>query len=154
MTTKTKEEIQALKDNWIKDPCWDIEDTEGFEEHKDALRAYRLDLEEKHKLAVQARKELRLEKVRNELGIWIPETASALCTFEEIGNALNAWERYLGKEGTNTDDLALGIALEQVRATLLLAAQVQRVADLLGQKIDQDASDDNTDYMTRLYSIK
>jgi len=30
----TPEQIQKLKDNWSQDPCWDIEDTEGFEAHK------------------------------------------------------------------------------------------------------------------------
>ena len=39
---KSKEEIRKLKHNWECDPCWDIEDTEGFEEYKDELRAFRL----------------------------------------------------------------------------------------------------------------
>lgn len=39
---KTPSEIQALIENWIEDPCWDIEDTEGFEDHKDILLKYRL----------------------------------------------------------------------------------------------------------------
>jgi len=30
---KTVEEIDALKRNWYDDPCWDIYDTEGFEDH-------------------------------------------------------------------------------------------------------------------------
>lgn len=33
--------LQLLKDEWIKDPIWDIEDTEGFEEFHDALLAWR-----------------------------------------------------------------------------------------------------------------
>jgi len=37
---KTPEEIQELKDNWRRDPCWEIEDTEGFEEHREELLAY------------------------------------------------------------------------------------------------------------------
>jgi len=30
---KSEQEITALKVNWKSDPCWDIEDTEGFEDH-------------------------------------------------------------------------------------------------------------------------
>lgn len=33
-------EIEALKRNWSRDPNWDIEDTEGFEEHKAELKAF------------------------------------------------------------------------------------------------------------------
>nr|WP_320022073.1 hypothetical protein [uncultured Draconibacterium sp.] len=38
---KTQEEIDRLKQDWQHDPCWDIEETEGFEEHKDELLRYR-----------------------------------------------------------------------------------------------------------------
>ena len=39
---KTEEEIRALKANWQADPLWDIEETEGFEEHRAELLAFRL----------------------------------------------------------------------------------------------------------------
>ncbi len=38
---KTLEEIEQLKANWQKYPCWDIETTEGFEDYKDELLAFR-----------------------------------------------------------------------------------------------------------------
>jgi len=38
---KTAEEIEALKLEWASDPCWDLEDTEGFEDHREDLLAYR-----------------------------------------------------------------------------------------------------------------
>jgi hypothetical protein len=38
--TKTKEELDDLKAQWKADPCWDIADTEGFEDHKEELQAY------------------------------------------------------------------------------------------------------------------
>lgn len=38
---KTQEEIQELKDQWVMDPCWDIEQTEGFGDHFEELKAYR-----------------------------------------------------------------------------------------------------------------
>lgn len=34
--------ISRLKANWISDPCWDIEDSEGFEEFHDELLQFRL----------------------------------------------------------------------------------------------------------------
>lgn len=38
---KTLEEIADLKASWEADGTWDIEDTEGFEDHYDELLAYR-----------------------------------------------------------------------------------------------------------------
>jgi hypothetical protein len=40
--SKTITEIESLKNNWLKNPCWDIEDTEGFESYKEELLAFRL----------------------------------------------------------------------------------------------------------------
>lgn len=37
---KTREEVEALKANWRSDPCWDLEDTEGFEEYREELAKY------------------------------------------------------------------------------------------------------------------
>lgn len=37
---QAREEIDTLKANWLKDPCWDIEDTPGFEAHRDELVAF------------------------------------------------------------------------------------------------------------------
>lgn len=42
---KTTEEINELNRNWASDPCWDIEDTEGFEDHYEELKEYRLKAE-------------------------------------------------------------------------------------------------------------
>jgi hypothetical protein len=42
---RTRQEIAELKENWLKDPCWDIEDTEGFEAHKPLLLKFRHDVE-------------------------------------------------------------------------------------------------------------
>lgn len=42
---KTRQEINDLKHGWNADPCWDIEDTEGFENHKDELLIHRLKME-------------------------------------------------------------------------------------------------------------
>ena len=33
----TQDEIEKLKKNWLADPCWDIEDEDGFCEHREEL---------------------------------------------------------------------------------------------------------------------
>jgi hypothetical protein len=45
----TKEEIDNLKSSWAGDPIWDIETTDGFEEHEKELLVFRLECEEKWK---------------------------------------------------------------------------------------------------------
>ncbi len=45
ITPRTVEKIEALKASWRDDPIWDIEDSEGFDLHRDELRAYRLEWE-------------------------------------------------------------------------------------------------------------
>lgn len=42
---KTREKIENLKRDWSSDPCWDLEKTEGFEEHTEELLEYRLSCE-------------------------------------------------------------------------------------------------------------
>jgi hypothetical protein len=54
MNTKTREEIEALKQDWHADPCWDIEETEGFEAHREELEAYRLECEAAWQQAYEA----------------------------------------------------------------------------------------------------
>lgn len=44
-TTRSKEEIHSLKKSWLSDPCWDIYDTEGFEAHKEELKAFQKETE-------------------------------------------------------------------------------------------------------------
>jgi len=42
---KTRAEVNELKENWQADPCWDLEDTEGFEDYRKELAAFRLSYE-------------------------------------------------------------------------------------------------------------
>jgi hypothetical protein len=39
---KTRAEVDDLKAQWKADPCWDIEDTEGFEEYRAELFDWRI----------------------------------------------------------------------------------------------------------------
>ena len=42
---KTITEVEDLKASWSKDPIWDIEETEGFEEYREDLLKFRRDFE-------------------------------------------------------------------------------------------------------------
>lgn len=62
---KTRKEINELKTQWLEDPCWDIECTEGFEDHKEELKEFRLDTE-----ALQEAEEIeRLRAKARSLGL-------------------------------------------------------------------------------------
>lgn len=122
---KTPEEIEHLKASWLKDPCWDIEDSEGFEEHHAELLAYRLECEAKWNAKHKASADARVMKIHDELGIVDPITNLYLYTFAEI-------EIEIAKADDSEGEVAaLSLQQANARATLLLAAQVKRVADEL-----------------------
>ena len=50
---KTREEVEALKANWLGDPCYDIEDAPGFEDYGVELAGFAV---EHRKLWEEARK--------------------------------------------------------------------------------------------------
>lgn len=52
---KTEEELNELKSAWLFDPIWDIEDTEGFEDHTEELKAFRIKRREEQDAAENAR---------------------------------------------------------------------------------------------------
>lgn len=62
---KTREEINDLKAQWLDDPCWDIEGTEGFEEHYKELLDFRLDTEDRW----ENKRRIELQKIAERLGI-------------------------------------------------------------------------------------
>jgi len=37
---KTREDVEKLKHGWYRDPCWDLYDTEGYEEYREELKQY------------------------------------------------------------------------------------------------------------------
>ena len=63
MEMKTQLEIDALKRSWQRDPCWDIEETEGFEEHKEELLTFRKETEAQWATARQKRHDELASKV-------------------------------------------------------------------------------------------
>jgi hypothetical protein len=48
---RTPEEIAALKAVWDEDPYWVLENTPGFEDHRNELRAYRIESHAKNEQA-------------------------------------------------------------------------------------------------------
>lgn len=76
---KTKQEIENLKHQWCCDPCWDIEDTEGFEDHKEELEQYRHRMESKWKL----QREEQINKSMAKKGITDINTFNYLVELEE-----------------------------------------------------------------------
>ena len=64
---KTEEEIDKLKSSWAEDPCWDIEETEGFERHFYELLAFRQEKERIWDMRYAERKRIVDEKA-DELG--------------------------------------------------------------------------------------
>jgi hypothetical protein len=61
----TNDEIEALKNNWRRDPVWDIETTPGFEEHKAQLHEYRLE----HERLTEEQDAANLRQYANAIGL-------------------------------------------------------------------------------------
>jgi len=120
----TEEAINKLKAAWLADPCWDIETTEGFEDHIEELKQFRLENEARWDKKRMERKELeknktfqqRVEELRQD----IKASDYRIGQMEE--HDLNAQRHQL-------EPMAIG--LMQIKATLLLAEQVNVVVDLL-----------------------
>jgi hypothetical protein len=60
---KTRAEVETLKRNWSEDPCWDIEDTEGFEDHREELAEYRRAADERREAEHLARMMLKADEI-------------------------------------------------------------------------------------------
>ena len=65
---KTQEEVEELKRQWRKDPCWDIYDTEGFEEYKDELVAYQKSINDMYEAQLQKEHEIENSEA-DQLGV-------------------------------------------------------------------------------------
>ena len=142
----TQDEIEKLKKNWLADPCWDIEDEDGFGEHYEELLKFRKDTEAAWQLEEEERIARRARVVEIDTDITKPGAAQSIRTYEEIETGVRNIEN-------ETDDQVACMMAYQVRATLLLAAQTQRVANGIWELIESMDSSDNQDFMTRLYKV-
>ena len=77
----TREELERPMAEWLADPCYDLEDADGFEEHRDELRRYR----EETTAAFKRKREEILRERAAELGCTV-----ALC--EELERMQRAIE--------------------------------------------------------------
>jgi len=125
--TRTPEEIEKLKKDWLADPIWDIEDSEGFEAHRGELLAFHKEQDAKWEAKKEELDNARIEKVMLATGIGKAdrELLLSLETFQEI-----EWDLY--KSEPHGD----AVAIAAVRATLLQAAQLKRIADALESMAD------------------
>ncbi len=146
----TQEEIQRLKESWKKDPIWDIEDTEGFEEHHDELLLFRQERDAEYEKLVEERIARRARVIAVDTGVTAPGAAQEINTYAEIERAVAAQDRYIGEFKETEEQVKVELMQAQVRATLLLAAQIQRVADAL----EQISADSNLDFVTKLYKVE
>jgi len=151
---KTQEEIQALKDSWVKDPCWDIEDTEGFEEHHQELLNFHQEVDAEWIKKEEQRIAERARVVVVETGIVNSGAVQEISTYREIEHAVASQDRYIGEFSDIAYQVIVELMQAQVRATLLQAAQSQRIADALEARNENDAADSNQDFMTRLYKVE
>jgi len=140
---KTSEEIQALKDSWLKDPCWDIEHTEGFEEHEAELLEFHNQQTAVWDEKKKARKQERLMKVMRETSIDDFELAQTISTFSEIEDQVASQDRYIGEFSSRPEIVQAELTQALARATLLLVAQVKRVADALENMDGRDSLADS-----------
>lgn len=131
---KTNEEIDALKRSWLKDPCWDIEKTDGFEEHEAELRAWHEQKEIDWQLEEEERITRRARVMEIETGITATGSAQHVRTYSEIETIVERQTSMIYNVQDLHEQLSLTLAQAQIHATLLLAAQIQRVADLLEEK--------------------
>lgn len=141
---KTTQEIQALKENWKKDPCWDIENTEGFQEHREELIEYRMQMQAEWITQEEERIEHRARVIEIETGVIASGPAQNIKTYAEIEKEV--------QQG-NKDGDKIYILTAQVHATLLLAAQTQRIADLIQAQMEDEIIGRESEQSVRLYAI-
>lgn len=71
MTHMASPSIEALKSNWLNDPCWDIETTEGYEEYRQELYVFRLETELRFAMKSRDEYRARLEAIGKALSPYI-----------------------------------------------------------------------------------
>jgi len=130
-TGKSTEEIEKLKRNWLADPCWDIETTEGFEDHVEELLNFRRSTETEFEAKKKEREDKRHEFVMGQTGVLNKSITAELCTWHEIERELSSLDQQIGDAGSAGAFAQFIVSRESVRADLLIAAQLKRIADAL-----------------------
>ncbi|MHC3995679.1 hypothetical protein ACXWTF_12715 [Thiomicrolovo sp. ZZH C-3] len=63
-----REKVDKLKSVWLADPCWDIDDTEGFEHYREELKAFREEQEAKWEAQREQREREAIDAMCTMLG--------------------------------------------------------------------------------------
>lgn len=63
MSKPTREAVEKLKEDWLHDGVWDIEETEGFEAYREELYQFRVETETERSLAYMRHLEKYAERI-------------------------------------------------------------------------------------------
>jgi hypothetical protein len=124
----TRQDVERLKTSWAKDPHWDIEDTEGYEEYRDELAAFAAEKRAEWTAAQQA----KLVKLADTLGI--PGNVQAAQYYQRETGLAESYEDeatdllsyYLAPSSATRDEIArlveaiTGAARAEMRAHVAL----------------------------------
>ena len=132
---KTREDVEALKNNWLADPCYDLASVEGFEEFHSELDAFQDEQEANWK-------QFRAERL-NKRKQWIGDNdyaslAEDIFTPEEIESTLRSLDHQVGDGDSATDFANFKISQALVRSNILITIQLKRIGDLLEEAHSYD----------------
>jgi|GEM_PF-1661917 len=96
MAKKTQEELYRLKQDWLSDPCWDIEDTDGFEEHREELEAFHKEQSQKWEKIASDKHDANLKVVAEEFGFELPKHNKAATSILRLLKTVERLESDLG----------------------------------------------------------
>ncbi len=128
---RTPSEIEKLKAAWLYDPCFDLEDAEGFGAHAEELLNFRRQTEAQWSAKQQDLKNAHAALVREQTGVIDADIVSAINTWNEIERMVSSQDRYVAQIGELSEQVKIELMQTQIRATLLQAAQLKRIADIL-----------------------
>lgn len=126
---RSNEEVERLKQNWMNDPCWDIENTEGFEAHHDELLAF----SKEHKANCQMRDLAALAEIAKQHNVSIDD-ARTLRTAERAGgdaarDAVSVLQHLFKNAGVDYTDITvdLGDFVEKLLTAADWRATAERI---------------------------
>ena len=132
-TRRTDSEISDLKSQWIKDGCWDIEDTEGFEAHSEELSAWRENYESRQEEA----RDLLDRKKASEQGLDLDAyrkrvslNSTAAFKLEEAGRLLCHYLDIASQGKFNANDSDTRSEIEQLVQSIADAGASQALASI------------------------
>jgi hypothetical protein len=68
VTPATRDDVIKLKEDWMRDPCFDLDGIPGFEAYDEELRAFQTAQEQQWKATYEAKRAARIGKLAVQLG--------------------------------------------------------------------------------------